>query len=136
MASWYLSPEAVALGSAGEQPFAITWTLLPDGCVCACSAASDSCSPMDYSSPCSSIHGASQARILEQVASFPTQGLNPHLLHWQVGSSRAMSSLLQVLFSCCSVSHLCLTLYDSMDCSMPGFPVFHYLPKFAQTHVF
>ena len=22
-----------------------------------------------------------------------------------------------------------------MDCSMPGFPVFHYLPDFAQTHV-
>ena len=24
---------------------------------------------------------------------------------------------------------------SSMDCSMPGFPVFHYLPEFAQTHV-
>ena len=22
-----------------------------------------------------------------------------------------------------------------MDCSMPGFPVIHYLPEFAQTHV-
>ena len=22
-----------------------------------------------------------------------------------------------------------------MDCSMPGFPIFHYLPKFDQTHV-
>ena len=22
-----------------------------------------------------------------------------------------------------------------MSCSMPGFPVFHYLPEFAQTHV-
>ena len=22
-----------------------------------------------------------------------------------------------------------------MDCSIPGFPVFHYLPEFAQTHV-
>ena len=22
-----------------------------------------------------------------------------------------------------------------MDCSMPGFPVLHYLPEFAQTHV-
>ena len=27
------------------------------------------------------------------------------------------------------------TLCDPMDCSMPGFPVFHYLPEFAQTHV-
>ena len=35
----------------------------------------------------------------------------------------------------CSVAKLCLTLCDSMDCSMPVFPVFHYLLEFAQTHV-
>ena len=29
----------------------------------------------------------------------------------------------------------CPTLWDPMNCSMPGFPVLHYLPKFAQTHV-
>ena len=28
-----------------------------------------------------------------------------------------------------------LTLCDPMDCSMPGFPVHHQLPEFAQTHV-
>ena len=33
----------------------------------------------------------------------------------------------------CSVTKLCLTL--CMDRSMPGFPVLHYLLKFAQTHV-
>ena len=27
------------------------------------------------------------------------------------------------------------TLWDSMDCSTPGFPVFHHLPELAQTHV-
>ena len=27
------------------------------------------------------------------------------------------------------------TLCDPMDCSMPGFPVFHYLPEFVQTHI-
>ena len=26
-------------------------------------------------------------------------------------------------------------LCDPTDCSMPGFPVLHYLPEFAQTHV-
>ena len=26
-------------------------------------------------------------------------------------------------------------LCDPMDCSMPGFPVLHYLPEFTQTHV-
>ena len=29
----------------------------------------------------------------------------------------------------------CLTLYDSMGCSRPGFPVPHHLPEFAQVHV-
>ena len=36
---------------------------------------------------------------------------------------------------CCSVTQSCLTLWDPMDCSMPGFPVLHYLPELAQTHV-
>ena len=34
-----------------------------------------------------------------------------------------------------SVTQLCLPLCDPMDCSMPGFPVHHHLPEFAQTHV-
>ena len=34
----------------------------------------------------------------------------------------------------CSVPKSCLTLWP-MDCSTPGFPVLHYLLKFAQTHV-
>ena len=36
---------------------------------------------------------------------------------------------------CCSVAKSCPTLCDPMDCSMPGFPVFHHLPELAQTHV-
>ena len=34
-----------------------------------------------------------------------------------------------------SVTQSCPTLYDSMDCSTPGFPVHHHLLDFAQTHV-
>ena len=34
-----------------------------------------------------------------------------------------------------SVTHLCPTLCDTMDCSTPGFPVHHQLPELAQTHV-
>ena len=37
------------------------------------------------------------------------------------------------LFS--SVTQSCLTLWDLMDCSMPGFPVYHQLLVLAQTHV-
>ena len=35
----------------------------------------------------------------------------------------------------CSVSKLCLTLYDPMDCSTLAFPVLYYLPEFAQMYV-
>ena len=36
---------------------------------------------------------------------------------------------------CCSVSQSRPTLCDPMDCSTPGFPVLHHLPRFAQMHV-
>ena len=29
----------------------------------------------------------------------------------------------------------CVQLWDTMDCSMPGFPVHHQFPEFPQTHV-
>ena len=34
-----------------------------------------------------------------------------------------------------SVSQLCPTLCDPIDCSTPGFPVYHQLPELAQSHV-
>ena len=43
------------------------------------------------------------------------------------------SVLVSSLFS--SVVQSCLTLCNPMDCSTPGFPVLHQLPKLAQTHV-
>ena len=36
---------------------------------------------------------------------------------------------------CCSVTQLCPTLCDPMDCSTPGLSVHHQLPEFTQTHV-
>ena len=36
---------------------------------------------------------------------------------------------------CCSVTQLCPTLCDPMDCSTPGVPVLRCFPEFAQTHV-
>ena len=41
--------------------------------------------------------------------------------------------LFSVQFS--SVAQLCPTLCDPMNCSMPGLPVHHQLPEFAQAHV-
>ena len=42
---------------------------------------------------------------------------------------------LNFLFCCSSVTNSYYTVCDSMDCSMPGLPVLHYLPEFVQIHV-
>ena len=39
------------------------------------------------------------------------------------------------LYCCCSIAKLCPTPCNPMDYKTPGFPVLHYLPEFAQTHV-
>ena len=54
---------------------------------------------------------------------------------------RQVLPLLPFFFSdlwhgCCySVAKSCLTLWDPIDSSTPGFLVLHYLPEFAQTYV-
>ena len=56
-------------------------------CVLVAQSCPSLCNPMDCSLPGFSVHGILQARILEWVAipfcngSFPSQGLNPSLLH-------------------------------------------------------
>ena len=50
--------------------------------------------------------------------------LNVKVLVWSL--ARAQFNL---------VAQSCLTLYDPMGCSMPGFPVHHQLPELTQTHV-
>ena len=52
----------------------------------------------------------------------------------QSKSCKVFSTVPSPQFS--SVTQWCLTLFDSMDCSTPGFlPVYHPLPELAQTHV-
>ena len=48
-----------------------------------------------------------------------------------VGKERCTEASVQ--FS--SAAQLCLTLWDPMDCSTPGFPVHHQLPELAQMDV-
>ena len=47
-----------------------------------------------------------------------------------------MDIWLYIICCCCSVVKSRLTLCNPMKCSMPGFPVLHYIPKLAQTHVY
>ena len=62
---------------------------------------------------------------------------------WNSNNNRLLTKLQATTSCCCSVAQSCLTLWHPMDCSMwhpmdcsmAGFPVLHYLPELAQTHV-
>ena len=80
---------------------------------------------------------------LEQIISWVFCGLFPPCSYQGWISShcnliRVFSGSPKLNFCCCCcwVTKSCPTLRDLMDCSMPGFPVLHYLPEYAQTHVF
>ena len=98
---------------------------------------------MGCSLPGSSIHGILQARMLEWVAvpfsrgSSKTQGSNPGLPHckWILYQLSHQGSPTSLVRSISSVTELCPTLCDPMDCSTPDFPVHHQLPEPTQTHV-
>ena len=100
------------------------------------------CDPMDCSLPGSSVHGLLQARALEWVAiSFSRDSSQPrdrtqvsHIVGQTPYRLSHQGSLVStVQFS--SVTQLCPTLCNLMDCSTPGLPVHHQLPEFTQTHV-
>ena len=92
-----VNPQFNMLRKLGNQPSACKfqpWDLNLD-CCCSCLDAKLClilCISMDYSPPDSSVHGISQARILEWVdisffrGIFTTCGLNLNLLHWHADS--------------------------------------------------
>ena len=61
--------------------------------------------------------------------------------NWKMNSLR--DSKMNIILPCppvawvqfSSVTQLCPTLCNPMNCSMPGLPVHHRLPEFTQTHV-
>ena len=59
------------------------------------------------------------------------------VLYWGVLENlKAITTVvLYCPFCCCSFAKLYLTLCHPMNCSIPGFPVLHYLLEFIQTHV-
>ena len=71
--------------------------------------------------------------------------VHPRWAHWSATTTVAPfpplpdascpAFILHSLRGCYPVTRLCPTLCNPMDCSMPGFPVLHHLPEFAQTHV-
>ena len=99
--------------------------------------------PMDCSPPGSSVPGIILERILKWVATSSSRrsSLPRDWTHFFCGSCIGRWILYDWAIweaHCrkkCSATKLCLTLHDPMDCSPPGFPVLHYLPKFTQTQV-
>ena len=86
--------------------------------------------PIGCTLPGSSVHGISQARILEWVAIFYpgdlprrkiilTQGSNPSL-HWQADSLPPAPPGSTEEKAKVRVAQSCLTLHNPMDCSPPG----------------
>ena len=57
------------------------------------------------------------------------------LLQRSCAASGVVRLTLKTWKCCCSVAKSSPTLCNPMDCSMSGFPVFHYLLEFAQIHV-
>ena len=49
--------------------------------------------------------------------------------------NKSFYKILISFFECFSITKLCLTVCNIMNCSRPGFPVLHYLPEFVQTQV-
>ena len=120
---------------------------------------SDSCNPVDCSRQAPLSMGFSRQKYWS-VLPFPPPGHLPNpgikpaspvltgrfftttplenpkcCFHW--GKKWWLCEMMKVFHNvcCCSVAQSCLTLWDAMDCSTPGFPVLHYLQEFAQTHV-
>ena len=75
--------------------------------------------------------------LLHMLSRLVTQLTNPHPSFPLPLGSHPFCFLFKNLTTtgcCCSVTKLCPTLCDSLDCSTPGFSVLHYLLESAQTH--
>ena len=72
-------------------------------------------------------HHNSKASVLQHLTFFMVQLSHPYMT-----TGKTIAWGVSVQFS--SVAQSCPTLCDTMNCSMPGFPVLLYLPEFAQTH--
>ena len=84
-------------------------------------------------------HSVSRKR-LRSHSPFPLQPLiycQWICLLWTFYENRIVRYVASYIWSfICSVAQSCLIICNPMDCIMPGFPVLHCRPEFAQTHVY
>ena len=96
------------------------------------------CNPLDCRLPGSSVHGIIYTGVgchalLQRI--FQTQGLNPCPTSHVSPALQADSLPAELSVQFSSVTQLCLTLCNPMNCSTPGLPVHHQFPEFTQTHI-
>ena len=96
------------------------------------------CNPLDCRLPGSSVHGIIYTGVgchalLQRI--FQTQGLNPCPTSHVSPALQADSLPAELSVQFSSVTQLCLTLCNPMNCSTPGLPVHHQLLEFTQIHV-
>ena len=91
----------------------------------------------------SSIYSAKIPFIFPNSHLFSISALTPHpFLLSKIYRLPFLTNLFELLISehshvcvfCCLVTKSCPSLWDPMGCSIPGFPVLHYLLEFNQTH--
>ena len=75
-----------------------------------------------------------QSVHLQEISSGDLSNSQCGLPWWAIKTSFIAYWSLSFQFS--SVIQFCLTLCNRKDCSTPGFPVYHQLPEFTQTHVY
>ena len=72
---------------------------------------------------------------LKLISPINTSKIHLHVEQFSLKTNWKLAGLLYMQVQFSSVAQSCATLCDSMDCSMPGFPVHHHLPELVQTHV-
>ena len=80
------------------------------------------------------VHTSKQAPVLQNVTGFGDmvfkEVIKLRLLRWFLIQDDRYPYC-----CCCLVTKSCPSLCIPMDCNIPGFPVLHCLPKFAQSHI-
>ena len=87
-------------------------------------------------SDASTLWWAGEIKLISKEKQTQKQLKSFYTLYIAFGSKICLfTQLVPKICSCRSVVQSCSTLCDPMDYSTPGFPVFHYLLQFTQTHV-
>ena len=83
------------------------------------------------------LHHHNSSSVLWHSAFFMVQSSHPYMTPGKTIALTRWTFVGKVMYSpsCYSVAQLCPPVYNPTNCITPVFPVLHYLPEFAQTHI-